>query len=292
MRGPTAPRRLELVTHPTLVRLDSRCSLIAARVMAAAQLFELVVLVFPAARRFRHAARSRRSAGIAPQRARVTGQRLQRDDLAASVATGGDAVGHRTHPQPIPMPPSPPAPSNRNTGFVSPVSRATGAAHAMQRWWPASRVSCRQGRPSPHPKNGGAACLPAWTRGLAVNPKLCAWLAIWSLRSPPEPRNTPVPQQRHRRLSMLTTVAPSPGRRSMRINGPSPGDRRSSTRTSRSAGAEPQDPCSAGAAKGEVPRYLKLSGRVAATPGCGHRVRAWRPAMTAPLLQRGAPTPG
>jgi hypothetical protein len=26
---------------------------------------------------------------------------LQRDDLAASVATGGDAVGHRTHPQPI-----------------------------------------------------------------------------------------------------------------------------------------------------------------------------------------------
>ncbi len=40
-------------------------------------------------------------AGIALQRACVTGQCLQRDDLAASVATGGDAVGHRTHPQPI-----------------------------------------------------------------------------------------------------------------------------------------------------------------------------------------------
>ncbi len=38
-------------------------------------------------------------AGIALQRACVTGQCLQRDDLAASVATGGDAVGHRTHPQ-------------------------------------------------------------------------------------------------------------------------------------------------------------------------------------------------
>jgi len=40
-------------------------------------------------------------AGVALQRACVTGQCLQRDDLAASVATGGDAVGHRTHPQPI-----------------------------------------------------------------------------------------------------------------------------------------------------------------------------------------------
>ena len=66
----------------------------------AAQLFELVAFVC-----FRgHAGMQREAAdlaGIALQRACVTGQCLQRDDLAASVATGGDAVGHRTHPQPI-----------------------------------------------------------------------------------------------------------------------------------------------------------------------------------------------
>ena len=40
-------------------------------------------------------------AGVAFRRAVIGGDRLQRRDLAPGVRTGGNAVGDRTHPQPI-----------------------------------------------------------------------------------------------------------------------------------------------------------------------------------------------
>jgi len=72
------------------------------------------------------------------------------------------------------------------------------------------------------------------------------------------------------------------------INGLSPGDRRSSTRTSsRSAGPEPQDPAGAGAAKGGARSYLKLSKRVSYPLESVIEFGAWRPARL-DLRARGA----
>ncbi|TGW41890.1 hypothetical protein E5P20_23260, partial [Escherichia coli] len=84
----------------------------------------------------------------------VTGQCLQRDDLAASVATGGDAVGHRTHPQPIHA-----VVATR----AVPGSRRP-AGDQQGRHPPVRHPGRRAVRPPPHWVTGHRQCQPATDR--------------------------------------------------------------------------------------------------------------------------------